>query len=40
MLSAVDAVLSLPTVSVNVAASTEMLPVPESVFDVGVKTTE
>ena len=40
MLSAVDAVLSLPTVSVNVAASTEMLPVPESVFDVGVNTAE
>ena len=40
MLSAVDAVLSLPTVSVNVAPSTEILPVPESVFVVGVNTTE
>ena len=40
MVSAVDAVLSLPIVSVNVAPSTEMLPVPESVFAVGVNTTE
>ena len=37
---ALDAVLSLPAVSVNVAAPTEILPVPESVFVVGVNTTE
>ena len=37
---ALDAVLSLPAVSVNVALSTEILPVPESVFVVGVNTTE
>ena len=40
MLKTVDEVLSLPTVSVKVAASTEILPVPESVFVIGVNTTE
>ena len=30
----------MPTVSVNAAPSTEILPVPESVFEVGVNTTE
>ena len=34
------AVLSLPTPSVNVEPATEMDPVPDSVFAVGVKTTE
>ena len=37
---ALDAVLSLPAVSVNVALSTEILPVPESVLAVGVNTME
>ena len=32
--------LTLPTVSVNAAPSTEILPAPESVFEVGVNTTE
>ena len=35
-----DAVLSLPTVSVNVAPATEMEPVPDCVLVVGVNTTE
>ena len=34
------AVLSLPTPSVNVEPATEMDPVPDSVFAVGVNTTE
>jgi hypothetical protein len=34
------AVLSLPMLSVKVAPETEMLPVPEFVFVVGVNTTE
>ena len=35
----VDAVLSLPVASVNVAPTTEIEPVPELVFAVGVNTT-
>ncbi len=35
-----DAVLSLPFASVNLALATEIEPVPELVFAVGVKTTE
>jgi len=35
-----DAVLSLPFASVNLALATEIEPVPELVFGVGVKTTE
>ncbi len=38
--SVLDAVLSFPTVSVNVEPLTEMEPVPELVFVVGVNTTE
>ena len=37
---AVEAVLSFPGASVNCAPATEMEPVPDCVFDVGVKTTE
>jgi hypothetical protein len=40
MLSVLDAVLSLPSVSVNVAPATEIEPVPDCVLAVGVKTTE
>jgi hypothetical protein len=40
MLSEFDAVLLLAAASVKVAPETEMLPVPEFVFVVGVKTTE
>ena len=36
----VDAVLSLPVASVNVAPTTEIEPVPELMFAVGVNTTE
>ena len=35
----VDAVLLLPTASVKVAPATEMVPIPELVFAVGVNTT-
>ena len=40
ILSELEAVLSFPAASVNVAPETEMVPVPEFVFVVGVKTTE
>jgi hypothetical protein len=40
MFSVDDALLSLPTVSVKVEPPTEMDPVPELVFVVGVNTTE
>jgi hypothetical protein len=40
MLSVLEAVLSLPMLSVKVAPETEMLPVPEFVFVVGVNTAE
>ena len=36
----VDAVLSLPMLSVKVAPETEILPVPEFLFVVGVNTAE
>jgi hypothetical protein len=40
MASVLDAALLLPTVSVKVEPLTEMDPVPELVFVVGVNTTE
>ena len=40
MLSVLDAVLSLPSASVNVALATVIVPVPDCVFVVGVNTTE
>ena len=40
MLSVLEAVLSLPTMSVNVVPATEIEPVPDCVLVVGVNTTE
>ena len=40
MLSVLDAVLSLPRVSVNVAPATEIEPIPDCVLAVGVKIAE